>query len=258
MNCLSLKQSAWRAGRILAFAVALIGLHTATARAQIASVDENGKRVYINVARPAPKEQPKPESKPSNDAKPDQKAAAAAKPADAKAMYGKATEAPQPVIVHTPARERLSVMVRETAERHQVDPRLVRAVVETESNWNPSAVSRKGAFGLMQLIPGTAQRMGVRNVFDPQQNLDGGVRYLRTLLDRYNGNVPLTLAAYNAGEGAVDRWRGVPNYRETRDYVRKVSNSYFQSGSDGSAAGLVQRTMRRIIDERGRVVYTNE
>ena len=96
-------------------------------------------------------------------------------------------------------------IVREAAERHKVDPALVKAVISTESGWNPQAVSRKGAVGLMQLIPETAQRFGVGNPFDPAQNVEGGTTYLKSLLDRYNGDLTKTLAAYNAGERAVDR-----------------------------------------------------
>ena len=122
-------------------------------------------------------------------------------------------------------------LVKEAAERHNVDPALVRAVIQTESNWNPSAYSRKGAGGLMQLIPTTAQRYGANDVFNPQQNIDAGVRHLKWLLERYNGNLDLALAAYNAGEGAVDRAHGIPAFRETRDYVQKVQDAYFQPGS---------------------------
>jgi hypothetical protein len=121
-------------------------------------------------------------------------------------------------------------LVREAAERHNVDPALVRAVIETESNWNPAATSRKGAVGLMQLIPTTAQRFGVNDAYNPQQNVDAGVRYLKTLLERYNGNLDLALAAYNAGEGAVDRAHGVPSYRETKNYVQKVQNGFGPHG----------------------------
>src|SRR5215468_11998971 len=122
-------------------------------------------------------------------------------------------------------------LVREAAERHHVDPALVRAVIETESNWNPSARSHKGAIGLMQLIPTTAQRYGARDLFNPEQNIDAGVRHLKMLLQRYNGNLDLALAAYNAGEGTVDRFGGVPPIRETRNYVQKVQNAYFRPGS---------------------------
>ena len=129
-------------------------------------------------------------------------------------------------------REKIDVMIREVSERYHVDPALVRAVMETESNWNTTAVSSKGALGLMQLIPGTAQQMGVNNAFDPKQNLDGGVRYLHTLLQRYNGDLDKALAAYNAGPEAVDRARGIPQYRETREYVQKVTDSYYRPGSN--------------------------
>ena len=122
-------------------------------------------------------------------------------------------------------REKITQMIREVSTRYRVDPALVRAVIQTESNWNSSAISRKGALGLMQLGPGTAQQLGVNNAFDPQQNLDGGVRYLHMLLERYNGDLDRALAAYNAGPGAVDRAGGIPRYRETQNYVQKVTDS---------------------------------
>ena len=112
------------------------------------------------------------------------------------------------------------------AARDHVDPNLVRSVVKVESNFNPNAVSRKGAMGLMQLMPSTARSLNVSNPFDPQQNVDAGVRHLRKLLDSYGGNVRLSLAAYNAGSGAVARSAGVPHFRETQDYVRRITNLY--------------------------------
>jgi len=118
------------------------------------------------------------------------------------------------------------------AARHNVDPSLVRSVVKVESNFNPNAVSRKGAMGLMQLMPSTARSLNVSNPFDPAQNVDAGVRHLRKLLDSYGGNVRLTLAAYNAGSGAVARSAGVPHFRETQDYVRRITNLY-NSGEIG-------------------------
>jgi soluble lytic murein transglycosylase-like protein len=150
-------------------------------------------------------------------------------------------------------------MVNETAEKHRLDPALVRAVIEAESNWNASAVSRKGALGLMQLIPGTAERFGVVDALNPEQNLEGGVQYLRTLLERYGGNLDKSLAAYNAGEHAVDRVRGVPNFPETRNYLQRVIDSYFRPDSGRLPSWWnASRPIYRTVDERGRVIFTNE
>jgi len=150
-------------------------------------------------------------------------------------------------------------LVREAADRHRVDPALVRAVIETESNWNPKAYSRKGAGGLMQLIPTTAQRYGAYDVFNPQQNIDAGVKHLKWLLERYNGNLDLALAAYNAGEGAVDRAHGIPAYRETRNYVHKVQDAYFRPGSGRLADAFINpRAIHRDVTLDGRIIFTNE
>jgi soluble lytic murein transglycosylase-like protein len=156
-------------------------------------------------------------------------------------------------------RDGVEKLVREAAERHRMDPALVRAVIETESNWNPKAYSHKGAGGLMQLIPTTAQRYGAYDVFDPQQNIDAGVKYLRTLLERYNGNLDMALAAYNAGEGAVDRAHGVPSIRETRDYVQKVQNAYFRPGSGRMPDAFVNtHAIHRDVSPEGRIIFTND
>jgi len=150
-------------------------------------------------------------------------------------------------------------LVREAAERHHVDPALVRAVIETESNWNPRAYSHKGAGGLMQLIPTTAQRYGAYDLFNPQQNIDAGVKHLKWLLERYNGNLDLALAAYNAGEGAVDRAHGIPAFRETRDYVQKVQNAYFRPGSGRLEGAFINaHAIHRDVTPSGRIVFTND
>jgi soluble lytic murein transglycosylase-like protein len=156
-------------------------------------------------------------------------------------------------------RDGVEKLVREAADRHKVDPALVRAVIETESNWNPKAYSRKGAGGLMQLIPTTAQRYGAYDVFNPQQNIDAGVKHLKWLLERYNGNLDLALAAYNAGEGAVDRAHGVPAYRETQNYVQKVQNAYFRPGSGRLPDAYVNsHAIRRDVAADGRIIFSNE
>jgi hypothetical protein len=109
--------------------------------------------------------------------------------------------------------------VRRIAAEHSLSPQLIHSVIKVESNYNTHAISSKGALGLMQLIPATARRFGVGNAFNPVENIQGGARYLRYLLDLYNGDYPLALAAYNAGEGAVARYGGVPPFAETQNYV---------------------------------------
>jgi soluble lytic murein transglycosylase-like protein len=163
------------------------------------------------------------------------------------------------------SRIQIRALVEQAARRHDVDPKLVHAVIRQESGYDPFAVSSKGAMGLMQLMPATAGRFGVQNIFDPAENVQGGVQYLRHLLDRYNGDPRLTLAAYNAGEGAVDRYGDVPPYRETVDYVSRVRRLY------GSAVGSVSNaqqddaagepTLARIfrrVDSSGIVCYETE
>jgi soluble lytic murein transglycosylase-like protein len=136
-------------------------------------------------------------------------------------------------------------MIHAAAERHGVNAGLVAALVRAESAFDPYAVSHKGARGLMQLMPATAKRFGVREhqIFEPDRNLEAGTRYLRWLLDRFDGDVVRALAAYNAGEGTVERYGGVPPFRETRDYIRRiyaslgVPEALLEDGSGGVAAG---------------------
>lgn len=118
-------------------------------------------------------------------------------------------------------------IIQEAARLFQLPAEFIRAVVKVESNFNPNVVSRTGAMGLMQLMPGTARAMGVVNPFDPRQNILGGARYLRVLANMFNGDLVLTIAAYNAGEGAVMRYRGIPPYDETRRYVQRVLHHYY-------------------------------
>jgi soluble lytic murein transglycosylase-like protein len=123
---------------------------------------------------------------------------------------------------------RYEPLIRSAAERHNLSPVLIAAVARVESDFDPMSLSHKNARGVMQVIPETGARFGVgpKELFDPERNIHAGTAYLSWLLDRYRGDVDLALAAYNAGEGAVDRYRGIPPYRETRDYVRKVRKAY--------------------------------
>ncbi|HEX8749137.1 MAG TPA: transglycosylase SLT domain-containing protein [Pyrinomonadaceae bacterium] len=141
----------------------------------------------------------------------------------------------------TTGNSRLDEFIRAGGQRWGVDPYLIFCVMEQESRFNPRALSPKGAQGLMQLMPGTAARFGVRNSFDPQQNIMGGTRYLKQLLEQFGGRVDLVLASYNAGEGAVMKYGGnVPPYRETRDYVRRIGARYGQQNSIVQATAMTR------------------
>ncbi len=133
----------------------------------------------------------------------------------------------------------------ESSNRHSVDPLLIYSIMHRESSFKKFALSHKGARGLMQLMPATAARLGVRDIFDPRQNIEGGVKYMRFLLDLFDGDVRLALAGYNAGEGAVLKYgRNVPPYRETQEYVRRISERYalMRDPSTARTAPRVSRT----------------
>ena len=218
-----------RAKSLMAILLTGLVLGCVPAQAQIVSVlDEHGQRVYINTAPPPVRatSSTKTAAASSNATKGNQSASglSGASPAVTAGSTGHIAASAGS---HGLSSARLEELVQTTAARHGVDANLVRAVIETESGGNPSAVSRKGAVGLMQLMPTTALELGVRNMYSAAENLEAGVRYLHTLLDRYNGDLDRALAAYNAGAGAVDRAGGVPRYRETREYVKKVTNNYY-------------------------------
>jgi soluble lytic murein transglycosylase-like protein len=148
--------------------------------------------------------------------------------------------------------------INKAADRHAVDPNLVRALVKVESNFNPNAVSRKGAMGLMQLMPQTARQMKLTNPFNPEENIDAGVRHLKDLLDSYGGDVRLSLAAYNAGAGAVARSAGIPHYAETRNYVKRITQLYGGSmGSNYLFSGASREPVRVQRDVRGVLYISN-
>lgn len=149
----------------------------------------------------------------------------AMKKADAEAeRFAKRTPRPKGKYILT--NEQLDGLVTPIAEAYGVDPELAKAVILIESSGDARAKSSKGAMGLMQLIPDTAKRFGVTNPWDPRQNIKGGVRYLRWLLAFFEGDVDLALAGYNAGENAVDKYKGIPPYKETQRYVKKVRRHY--------------------------------
>jgi Transglycosylase SLT domain len=249
-------------------------------KARITTTEENGRKIYVNEDEPAkPKVQtqaPQPRrstlvywSSKENRWKPVPSAgtasmqAAKSAAAEVSQYYGhESSQSANARIINANARghqasqEEIDASIVMAAARHNVDPNLVRAVVKVESNFNSNAVSRKGAMGLMQLMPSTARSLNVKNPFDPEQNVDAGVRHLKQLLENYGGDVNLTLAAYNAGSGAVARSAGIPRYAETQNYVRRITNLYY-GGFDFTSSGASHDPVRVQRDARGVLYISN-
>jgi transglycosylase-like protein with SLT domain len=141
--------------------------------------------------------------------------------------------------------------IRELATRYRLSEDLIAAVIEAESRFNPGAVSCRGARGLMQLMPATAATLGVDNPFDPHENIEAGIRHLRAMMDRFKNNLPLALAAYNAGELAVIHHRGIPPYRETRQYVNRILQRLDRHGA--TASHIVNAAPRRLLVGEGAI-----
>jgi soluble lytic murein transglycosylase-like protein len=245
----------------------------------ITPTEERGRKIYVNEPAPAqkhgtPAAQPQHSSlvywsskesrwKPVPSAGTASMRAARSAAAEVSGYFGReSVQSANAKIVaanargHQASQEEIDASIVMAAARHNVDPNLVRAVVKVESNFNSNAVSRKGAMGLMQLMPSTARSLNVKNPFDPDQNVDAGVRHLKQLLENYGGDVDLTLAAYNAGSGAVRRSAGVPRYAETQNYVRRITNLY-HGGFDLSPSGPRHDPVRVQRDARGVLYISN-
>lgn len=250
------------------------------AKAGITTTEEHGRKIYVNEDEPAkPKVQTQaPQArrstlvywsskegrwKPVPSAGTASMRAAKSAAAEVSQYYGReSAQSANARIINANARgrqasqEEIDASIVMAAARHNVDPNLVRAVVKVESNFNSNAVSRKGAMGLMQLMPSTARSLNVKNPFDPEQNVDAGVRHLKQLLENYGGDVNLTLAAYNAGSGAVARSAGIPRYAETQNYVRRITNLYY-GGFDFTSSGASHDPVRVQRDARGVLYISN-
>jgi soluble lytic murein transglycosylase-like protein len=214
---------------ILAFVLSLLASAPGFGQTLYSYVDENGIRILTNIP-------------PKNVAKDLQ-------------VTGPPPAPPKPA----PSKGGVSFdpIIEKYSAEYRMDPSLVRAMISKESGFNSKAVSPKGAQGLMQLMPATAARHGVRNTFDPEENIKGGIKHMRSLMDMFDNNLTLSLAAYNAGENLVQRIGRVPNIRETNDYVRTITQKYGKSKMETVAEQPVQPSMYRFTDQNGILHLTN-
>jgi soluble lytic murein transglycosylase-like protein len=207
----------------------LLTLIATTAGAEVLiRVDDNGKKVFYNIP---PKVVKKPVSSIASNAVP--------------LRYSKRAGD-------------YTALIEKACTKYSVDPALVKAVIQVESAYNSTAKSHAGAIGLMQLMPATAERFGVKQIYDPHENVHGGVQYLKFLLELFNQDLSLAVAAYNAGEGAVQRFKGIPRYTETQNYVRKVLTLYGKPNYAAAAVPAVPKTIYKFVDEKGVVNFTTE
>lgn len=246
----------------------------AQATAITTSTDDSGRRVYVNDEAPTPTRKPQAAAGRQNSLVYWSSTAHRWKPVPSSNVRAARTAAAEvnryldsnadPLLPSFArgrpfTQEQIDAAIDQAAARHNVDPSLVRAVIKVESNFNPNAVSRKGAMGLMQLMPQTARQLKVTNPFDPEENVDAGVRHLKKLMESYGGDLKLSLAAYNAGAGAVARSAGVPQFAETRNYVRRITQLYLgESDPDSHILGGSFRSPVRVQrDERGVLYISN-
>jgi soluble lytic murein transglycosylase-like protein len=236
--------------------------------APITTTDDGGHKVYVNdVVAPAPRQTFRTQqsklvfwSTTGHCWKPVPHAnvrAAKSAAAEVDEYLGKPSAEQNSAVRSGFTQKDIDAAIDKAASRHNVDPNLVRALVKVESNFNPNAVSRKGAMGLMQLMPQTARQLNVSNPFNPEENVDAGVRHLKRLLESYNGNVQLSLAAYNAGSGAVARSAGIPRYAETRNYVRRITTLYGGNLGGSYFGGPSREPVRVQRDARGVLYISN-
>ena len=225
--------------RLLVAIVAILVTSPALAGSLYKYVDESGNVIFSNIGAERTRKPEPPRPAQMTSAKPATPDTAQISPEE---LYGP--------------------LIEQMSKKHSVDSSLIRTIIRVESNFDPDAVSHKGCKGLMQLKPETATRFGVTDILDPSQNIEGGTKFLKFLLDFFKNDISLVAAGYNAGENAVTRWGGIPPYRETRNYVRKVKALYTPPEPPTTVAAVedqppINRKIYRVVQPDGSVLFTN-